>query len=146
MGSGVLMKRRRYNRRRYPLILLCTVIAGLIVLSAFRSRRTAPAIDTHCDPSDIAINSLRSSSDRLGFVRMTGLLTNTCEVPVRVQVKITTYDKVDSVLTVSDIWPEKHIRPHDSFPFQWMERISEFDRFEARVATVIAWRDPRALR
>jgi hypothetical protein len=90
-----------------------------------------------CGVSSFAVDKLRARG-----VHITGRLLNNCDLAAGAQVKITTYDKAGSILSVDDIWPASisNIPAHSTFPFEWlMTGASGVDTFTVAVTSVKTW-------
>jgi maltose-binding protein MalE len=94
-----------------------------------------------CDESKIAVDKLRARIEYSEYAHVTGRLINNCDQATGVQVKITVYGKSGDIVKVDDIWPAsvKNIPPHSEYPFEWVDRIPEFDRFTVSVIDLKTW-------
>ena len=88
-----------------------------------------------CSVSSFAVDKLRARG-----VHITGRLLNNCDLAAGAQVKITTYDKAGSILSVDDIWPASisNIPAHSTFPFEWLSG-GGVDTFTVAVTSVKTW-------
>jgi len=103
-----------------------------------------------CTLSDITIKSMRVKfvdkcrSSPCIYMKGVAVLTNRCEEPVGVQLKITGYDQTGAPVATSDLWPAstRNIPPGDyTFSLdQWLDYDPEMKKFDLVPIEVKQWR------
>lgn len=129
--------------------LVLVVGIGLLVLNSSAihknssNRGIASSADnsSKCKTTDINLGKTNARTEG-DYIYIDGTITNNCDSPTGVQLKMIIKDKDNNILKVHDMWPAStnNIPAHSDFPFESMERLVEgFDNYEVRIITVTSW-------
>lgn len=102
-----------------------------------------------CTTSDISIKSMKARfvdecrASSCPYMKGVAVLTNGCQEPIGVQLKITAYDKAGAPAATKDMWPAsvKNIPPGDyTFSLDtWLDYDPEIKTFEITPVAVNRW-------
>lgn len=118
------------------------VVLTLATNSGVNTRVVSTVPVPGCTVSDIGVDKLNARRQYENYIKITGRLTNNCAQATGVQVKVTSYDKAGNILGASDIWPASvsNIPGNSEYPFEWLDDLPGFARFEVSVIAVHPWR------
>jgi hypothetical protein len=133
--------------RRKVIIIIGAIVLGFWISSRFTDHNSnQPAglegdSRTSCTVSKIAVDKLKARPEGYGYFRITGRLTNNCDQPTGVQIKVTVYDKAENILASPDGWPAStsNIPAHSEYPFEWLQEAPGFHKFTVSVISVRTW-------
>ena len=95
-----------------------------------------------CKTTDINLGKTNARTEG-NYIYIVGIITNNCDSPTGVQLKVIMKDNGNNILAVHDTWPTStnNIPAHSDFPFELMEENrDDFDNFELRVIDVNLWK------
>jgi maltose-binding protein MalE len=131
--------------RRLVIIIVAAVVLGFWISSRITDHTSSQSAGLEdsaaCTVSKIVVDKLRAQSKGYGYFRITGRLTNNCDQPTGVQIKVTVCDKADNILASPDLWPASvsNIPAHSEYPFECLQEAPGFHRFTVNVINVRTW-------
>ena len=133
--------------KRTAVIVIGAVVLGFWISSRFTEHSSSQSSGvtgdsvTSCTVSKVTVDKLRARSEGYGYFRITGRLTNKCDQPIGVQIKVTVYDRADNILASPDLWPAStsNIPAHSEYPFEWLQESPGLHKFTVNVIELRTW-------